>query len=717
MYGDHTKYNPPRRLSVAKKMYVSNLRKKIILAAVIVFSVLCLSEYVLAQPPDTTERITPTTKKQYTLPTITVTADKREIDVQKLPMSVQVITDQQLEDSSMKTIGDVLQHIPNLMVNSSFVGLSYMSFRGSGTSEASETAPLAIYLDGVPIDPSTALDLNLLDIERVEILRGVQSVLYGKNVLGGIVNVISKKPGNTNQGKFSLRGESYGTAAASGIFRGSIVEDKLFFSLAGELYKTDGFMKSEVSAGRNKRDSGRFKGQIYATPTDDSEFSVYLNYSKVNSGFPPYKWGEHPGTASNAAMSSDDQNLEQMSAALHGKIDFSSLTVESVSTFRHMTLDALHDYSHVPAFQGFAWLNAGRKQNEATQEIRLKSPDSSENNPFKWLAGAYAGYLDRDQDLTYGGGILDQSQTHREYSTDFALFGQIDIPLTESLTLTPGVRWHYTNKSAAIKNSMASMFMNTSLNKHERGNWHELLPKLTLSYAITDNHMVYAGVSRSFLPGGFNYLASGVATSDLKYDSQKAWNYEAGAKTSWLDKRITASVTFFYIDTEKMQVSILDPLTYDFTVKNAGATTSYGMELDLAARIAEGLSTDASLGCTHATFDSYNDGRADYSGNDVPISPRFTAQVGLTYRHEDGFFARAEMQHFGKSYWDASNEGSRSAFQLVNARLGYEAENFEAYIYGKNIFGERYYSHYLPSSNTGIMGDPQRFGIEFVYKF
>ena len=96
---------------MAKKMYVSNLRKKIILAAVIVFSVLCLSEYVLAQPPDTTEKITPTTKKQYTLPTITVTADKREIDVQKLPMSVQVITDQQLEDSSMKTIGDVLQHI------------------------------------------------------------------------------------------------------------------------------------------------------------------------------------------------------------------------------------------------------------------------------------------------------------------------------------------------------------------------------------------------------------------------------------------------------------------------------------------------------------------------------------------------------------------------------------------------------------------------------
>ena len=78
----------------------------------------------------------------------------------------------------MKTIGDVLQHIPNLMVNSSFVGLSYMSFRGSGTSEASETAPLAIYLDGVPIDPSTALDLNLLDIERVEILRGVQSVAW-----------------------------------------------------------------------------------------------------------------------------------------------------------------------------------------------------------------------------------------------------------------------------------------------------------------------------------------------------------------------------------------------------------------------------------------------------------------------------------------------------------------------------------------------------------
>lgn len=702
---------------MSKSIRVPGLRKDIVLAVAIIFSISCLPGYVSAQQPGPAGQSASAQKQQYTLPTITVTADKREIDVQKLPMSVQVITGQQLEDSTMKTVGDVLEHIPNLSVNSSFVGLTYMSFRGSGTSEASGTAPLAIYLDGVPIDPSTALDLNLLDIERVEVLRGVQSVLYGKNVLGGIVNVVSKKPGNAYQGKFSLRGESYGTAAASGIFRGPIVEDKLFFSLAGELYRTDGFMKSELSAGKNESDSGRFKGQIYATPTEDSEFSVYFNYSKINSGFPPYKWGEHPSTTSNAAMSSDDQDLEQMSVALHGKVDFTPLTVESVSTFRHMTLDALHDYSQVPAFQGFAWLTADRKQHEVTQEIRLRSPDSTEKNPFKWLAGAYAGYLDSDQALAYGGGMLDQLQIHREYSTDFALFGQLDIPLTEALTLTPGVRWHYTSKSASIQNSMTSMFMNTALNEHERGDWNEFLPKLTLSYAITDNHMVYAGVSRSFLPGGFNYLASGVSTSDLKYDSQKAWNYEVGAKTSWLDNRLTANMTLFYIDTDDMQVSILDPFTYDFTVKNASSTTSYGMELDLAARITEGLTADASIGYTHATFDSYNDGGHDYSGNDVPISPRFTAQLGLTYRHENGFFARAEMQHFGKSYWDASNEDYRSAFQLVNARIGYEAENFEAYVYAKNIFGERYYSYYLPSSNTGIVGDPQHFGVEFVYKF
>lgn len=266
MYGSHTKLLPPRRSSVSKGMRAPGLKKEIVLAAVIFFSVLYLPGHALAQPPGTAGQSAPAPKQQYTLPTITVTADKREIDVQKLPMSVQVITGQQLEDSTMKTIGDVLEHIPNLSVNSSFVGLTYMSFRGSGTSEASETAPLAIYLDGVPIDPSTALDLNLLDIERVEVLRGVQSILYGRNVLGGIVNVISKKPGNAYQGKFSLRGESYGTAAASGIFRGPIVEDKLFFSVAGELYRTDGFMKSEVSTGKNKSDSGRFKGQMPPRP-------------------------------------------------------------------------------------------------------------------------------------------------------------------------------------------------------------------------------------------------------------------------------------------------------------------------------------------------------------------------------------------------------------------------------------------------------------------
>jgi iron complex outermembrane receptor protein len=166
-----------------------------------------------------------------------------------------------------------------------------------------------------------------------------------------------------------------------------------------------------------------------------------------------------------------------------------------------------------------------------------------------------------------------------------------------------------------------------------------------------------------------------------------------------------------------MQIHTVDPLTYNITVKNACGTTSYGMELDLAARIMEGLTADGSFGYTHATFDKYDDGKNDYTGHDVPISPRFTAQIGLTYRHVSGIFARAEMQHFGKSYWDESNESYRSPYQLVNAKIGYETDRYDAYLYVKNVLDERYYSHYLPSSGIGIVGDPQRFGVELVYRF
>lgn len=661
----------------------------------------------------------------YGLPPVIVTVDKRKTEVQKTPMTLTVLDSQQLDDKGVTKIDDVLRRVPNLSVNRGMGGMNYMSFRGAPTVIPTETNPLVIYVDGVPADTFMNMDASLLDIERVEVLRGPQSVMYGKNSFGGIINVISKKPDNTIRGKVFTRAESYEGYALGGTVSGPLKEDLFYISLSAMHDQSEGYMDVSGRDRSNTSQKDRFKGTLRLTPTKQVDISLHGDYTRSRER-PAYIKGDEP-TLDSFSTNKDYSDSDTLNLALTASVDMDFMTFNSVTTYRTETIDFQAYLNPVMPMADTSGRNIVRK--EVTQEFRLNSPEDSK---VQWLLGLYGSYTDLDIKNIYanympmyGFDNISLNQPFKQTTQEIAPFGQIDIPLTESVHAIAGLRWYNAYKSATIKyepnSDMQALFGSKPMETSPDKSWSELLPRFALTWQINPSDMIYAGVSRSAVPGGFNYGAS--TPTELTYDSQTAWNYEIGAKTGWFDNKFLANLSLFYSTFENLQIMEYNPTLAAYVARNAGRASSYGAELDLTWRILEGLEFDLSGGYTYAQYDDYSTmdtttGRdVSYDGKRIPYTPTFSGTAGLQYRHSSGVFARMEAIYADKLYWDDANDYYRDPVTVFNARLGYEGDNFDIYLYGKNIFGTRYLQSYASTTSIGVMAPPQTFGVELAYRF
>lgn len=682
-------------------------------------------------------------KENYLLPAVIITAGKRATDVQKTPSSISVLTSEKLEDAKVDTIERVIQRIPNLNLSPFIGGASLMSFRGVTTSPGTSTSPIVMYVDGVPVDTYFNLDAPLMNVERVEVLRGPQSAIYGKNAMGGVINVISRKPDNEWHGGIQTEYGSYETFKVGGTISGPIVEDKLFFSISGRHDTFDGFMKHDDTSDGNKERVERLKGQLRLTPTEDTEFNFHINYTARRDGYSNAVWSDSP-TLDSPLNDDDYLDSDILNMALTASVNFEPLTLESITTFRSEFLDYACDMAFVynplrlnPLGAHAEYFDTGRKNDrkEFTQELRIKSPDGTDG--VTWMAGLFGGYTDMHIRSVYSDGKIDnypipmlgvttavmhQNQPSREYTQDYAAFGELSVPLTSKLRAVGALRGQYTHKKINIRNdstmSLPAFGISQQLAKVAKthdDSWLELLPKFNLSYQFTDDFMMYAGVNRSFIPGGFNNVsATGI---DMKYDSQIAWNYELGTKTEWFDKKLQLNAALFYSTFDDLQVFKYDAASRQYLSSNAGSAKSYGFEVDALARLLPGLDAEVGFGYTNAEFDDYVHKGEDYSGNKVPYTPDYTASFALQYRHEAGIFARGEVLQTGSLYWTEDNEHQRSDVTLLNARIGYEYEDFGVYLYGNNLTNRKYFSYYTPVTNIGMMARPREVGVQVQYTF
>lgn len=698
---------------------------------VCIFLTFCASPGLAAEP-DPEEKRSP----QYTLDPVTVTAQKQEEDVQKVPMSLSVFTNDQIEETGARNSREILKYAPNVYVKDSG---SYFqtTIRGVSGLATSTHSAAGYYVDDISLPTVFMQNPDLLDIERVEVLKGPQGTLYGRNSESGIINIVTRQPGNELRARIFNETSVYDTNHGFGPgnkvgmnISGPVVEDTLYAGFAGTWNYNQGFVKNDYDNDDKARRTNTLNGRgtLRWTPTEAWDISLIADASDSRDKFAygRYRDGAYKSKRNHTDMDSRHyRDWNSNGQSLRAKYSGSDFDFVSITGRRSYDEDAVNDMdiTAYPTFQG----TIREKERFWSQEFRLSSPAKTES-PFKWLTGVY--FFREDLDLYYSQDVnmsapyplsyMDSRDTNIDMK-GWAFFGQGAYTLFDRLHLTAGLRYDHSRMSG--RQSYVNGMMNTESSYSHSAKEDEVLPKFSAAFDITTEIMTYATVSKGYLSGGYDY-ASGTSRESFSYKPEYSWNYEWGLKTSWLDNRLTANLALFYIDMEDKQVSEMDAKTFTMLMSNAGKAHSYGLEFELAARPLPGLDLFAGFGLTKAKIDEWEafDGVSmyDYAGNKLPNVPETSYNVGAQYRHESGIWGRAELIGTGKYYHDAKNELKEDPYEVVNLRLGYEGDNWDVTLWCKNVFDKKYNNVQFNMPGWGkatFEGEPRQIGVTVGYRF
>ncbi|MEM8613183.1 MAG: TonB-dependent receptor [Cyanobacteria bacterium P01_H01_bin.105] len=668
---------------------------------------------------------------------IIVTAERTPEDVQDVPISITAITEQEIEDADITSLEDIARNTPNFtFFPSGDRSFGLYSIRGlSNTSAISNRDPVDFYVDGVPYNFAAFIDFDLPDLERVEVLRGPQSVLYGRNALAGVVNLITRQPTDTFEFSGVASYGNYNDLDLRASVSGPIIEDELFFRLSGNYGSRDGYLRNTLlDDGVNEQSGGNGRGRLLWTPSDNLEIALNASFNNYQDGANSYVIlnSEPFETEQNIDgfndLVSDDQSLRV--AYTHPDFRFTSITNRRFSK-NDVEFDG--DYTAADAFV----VDIDALENTVfSQELRLQSPETVER--FEWILG---GYYESNQFDSVNNGLINGNDiatifgptfplppgsiniANAEANSDtFAVFGQVSYRPIDALTLTTGLRYESTNstlerfdRTITIPGLPDTTLI--SLDEIEQ-NGDELLPRFAAEYRFSSDLMAYGSITRGYRPSGVN-LGPGDEAS-ATFDAERSWNYEVGLKSSWLDDRLAVNLALFHTPVDNFQILQFDLIGNSFT-DNADVSIT-GFELEARATPVTGFDIIAGFGLTDAEFTNFTNPftGADAEGNNLQFSPDVTYNLALQYRSPQGVFGRLELQGLGTTFFDDANTIKQEPYAIVNARLGYEFDNTGIYLFGNNIFDQEYIQQaftFPPFGTIASYGIPANYGVQVRMRF
>ena len=639
--------------------------------------------------------------------TVVVTAQKEPADPSKLPLSVTAVSDDLIKSAGITFVSDAGIFSPNThFTEFSARKLSNPRIRGIGASPANPG--VTTYVDGVPQFNSNTSSFDLVDVSQIEFVRGPQSALFGRNALGGLINISSGRPSLSKWGgNFSVPFGSDDMFDVRAGVSGPIATDKLAVGFSMAYATRDGFSTNVVTGNDiDSRESFAGKGQLLWTPNAMWETRVIVSGERARDG--DYALNDLAAVRANPFEVARDYegftnrdifSTTALVARKGQKISFLSTT----GLVNWNTLDSTDlDYTPFP-------LSTRENKEEAvqfTQEVRFSSTAAapikvSGSSALRWQAGAVFFTQNYDQNAvnTIAPFVLSPQipftvmQTSPNAALDdvgVGMYGQGTLAFSDKFDLSFGLRFDYENRKADLLTSFDPQIAAPIVVNQER-DFSDVSPQIAAAFRLKGQTLAYGTFSRAYKTGGFNPVSLPGSES---YGEEHAWNIEGGIKSTVANGRVGLTASVFAIDWDDLQLNLpIGPA--QFYIANVGGATSRGAEFEVTTRAYQGLDVFGALGFTRARFaDGTTSQGVDVSDKTVPNTPAYTATFGAQYTHAlnagGRVYGRGEVAIVGKFHYDEANTQHQDDYAVTNFRAGWKAKMLTVEGWVRNAFDTSY---------------------------
>ncbi len=635
-----------------------------------------------------------------TIETVVVTAQRRSENSQTVPVALTALDGGLLDSQGVVGFNELGMRVPSLRFGAGVTGgENVITMRGLGSQNTTPggDSPVAYSVDGVTLQRSTSVDPEFYDIERIEVLRGPQGTLYGRNSVGGSINVITNKPGDTLGAGLDVLVGDYAQRTFRGWVNAPLIDDgnfKMYARITGVSAQHDPYATNLSTAPgathtQDGQDFQMLRGQLYMEFSPDLNLLLSASTNSNNTAAATnaawwetptrYMTGTNPIPAGSACDFSTQakfdprkfchdypenayNRLTLYSGTLNWNLGFATLTSVTGYSTSNVSQTSDGDGSDAPLAMGSSWI---LRQHQISEEVRLASND--DKSPLKWIVGLYYFWSNNFEDFAYSDtGLNDASpaaaaDTYNflshgfSKSQSFAPFGQVDYDLSKTslaipLTITAGIRYSYDRKYGYNYLDYQLPLICGSCGGPFQGpfdkTWGQWTGKAGLNYQVGDHVMAYASASRGYLSGG-NII--GLANI---YGPESMWSYDAGVKSQFFDDRLQLNLAAYHEEIAHLQVFVQSATQSGINNVN-GITQVNGLELEAVAIPVDNLRINATVTVNRATYGNYitTDTRfgapgpgcspapvlCNFRGNTLNQTPPYTIDIGAEYNFDTSF--------------------------------------------------------------------------------
>jgi iron complex outermembrane recepter protein len=664
---------------------------------------------------------------------ILVTATRRETRLQETPISLTALSAADINNNRIVTMSDVASQIPGLVYMPDSGSETYLSIRGASTIDDSTGTDqgVSMFIDDVVRVSVADLQPEIFDMDRVEVLKGPQGTLFGRNAIGGIVSMYTKNPSFKSEGEAELTYGRYNLAEGKVMFNVPLIADRVAARLVVSRHSNDGYIDN-ITTGHaaGNQDTLAMRGKLLFTPSDDVRFVGGFDYLSKKASEAKWMIGNFqpaldPGLTFDPLKTAQgvQGRTNQKNWGLTGRLDWTTAIGEltSVSGYRHVNVYDLSVLNGDPL--AVAPLETTEHDGQITEEIRLASPSEQR---LTWVTGLYYLHSERSRPIdvpitvlpgSYLSLITGVPASVAPYALDqntrtvsYAAFADGTYAISNKVKLDLGGRYTREQKSGHSFVNFSGIVVGPAIAGDYSHSWSAFTPKVTLTYQPTTPVMAYATISRGFQSGGFNVQGNTASSFTTPFNSEFMTNYETGIKLDLLNHRLQTNLTAFADRYTDLQVIEFDAAGLNFLTTNAGSADVDGIESDAKAAVTDWLTVGVKYDYLHTKFTNYviNNGPGVpptvNTGNKVPfVAPqRVTANAELHFNLRQN---RGQVA-FGGDYTYSSpfqltvaNDTPPDVFSrtrwngLINLHASWTSETgrWEVTLWGKNI-GKAYFT-------------------------